>query len=256
MIDEERLRRSLEQVAEDVGSGDPDATWARATRRAHQLRRRRRAASVAAGVLVLGLVAGAVLPQVLGSRPPEESDVAVEDGPEAVDEAELAREGSEPAEPGRPVTRTCTDADGAFAVSYPEGWYAGEGGCRRFASEPLGEPEGIGGGPLPGVRISADVHEVEFDTYVERVAEGHGTKEVVERDERTVDGRRALRWEVLTSSEGAYPEGTRLTGWVVELTEWRVLVLRTNDAGGDEPYEESVEVLDAMAATARPLERD
>lgn len=268
-IDEGRLRRSLEQAAEDVaGSGDPDATWARATRRAHQLRRRRRVASAAAGVLALGLVAGAVLPQVLGPDASREDDVALDDGSEAADEpppearddpepeAGPAPEEPEPAEPGMPVAQTCADELEGFAVRYPEGWHAGEGDCRRFGTEPQGEPEGIGGGGVPGVRVFAEVYDIEFDAYVEEAVGGRGIEEVLEREERTVDGRRALRWEAVTSGEAAYPEGTRLTGWVVELTDWRVLVLRTSDTAGAEEYEENVEVLDAMAATARPLEAD
>lgn len=258
-LNEQRLRRSLEQAAGEVtGAGDPSATWQRASHRVAQRRRRRRTASAAAAVLVVGLAAAATVPQFLGSDAPGEPDVAdVDPGPEADPADEQSDDDpSTEAQNGDPevATTTCADPERDVAIDYPADWHTSETGCRLFGPEPLDIEEGIGGaGGFEGVRIVSDVLERDFESHV-AAFDGPGVKELVERDERTIDGRRAVRREAIASGEVGLPEGTRTVGWVIELDAQRVLVLHTDDAGDSaESFDRDVEVLDAMAESARPL---
>lgn len=272
-LNEQRLRRSLEQAADEVtGAGDPSATWQRASYRVTQRRRRRRVASAAAAVLVVGVAAAATLTQVLDSSVPGEPDVAeVDEGADDADEAEDGSEAegageaegkSEPsgtdtdeAAPESLATEPCVNEEAGFALNYPDDWHAREGRCSAFGTEPLGDREAIGGGMLPGVHILAKVRDTEFDRYVRRAESSDTTVEVLDREERRVDGRRALRRERVVSG-GAYPEPTRVTSWVIELDADRVLTLHTTDARGSEQYRRDVEVLDAIAESARPLDEE
>lgn len=268
-LNEHRLRRSLEEAAGEVdGAGDPAATWRRASHRVGQRRRRRRVASAAGVVVVVALAAAAVVPQLLEPTGRGAPDVArvdedvgeVEtDGP--ADEVEEAPQPEaadvEPAPPASVATTTCVNERDGFAVNYPDDWHAREGRCSAFGTEPLGEPKEIGGaGMLPGIHIMADVLEVEFDRHVRRAVErDHAADEILDRQQRRIDGRRALRVEKIASGPG-FPEPRRLTTWIVELDAHRVLTLHTTDARGPERYRKDVAVLDAIAESARPLPRD
>lgn len=267
-LNEHRLRRSLEEAADEVeGAGDPGATWRRASHRVGQRRRRRRGAS-AAGVVVVALAAAAVVPQLLEPAERGAPDVArvdedagqAETGEPAdeVDEAPPAEEADVEADPPASVaTTTCVNEQDGFAVDHPDDWYAREGRCAAFGTEPLGEPKEIGGpGMLPGVHVMAKVREVEFDQHVRQTVERTDTSdEILDREERRIDGRRALRVEEVASGP-SYPEPTRVTRWIVELGPRRVLLLHTTAARGTERYREDVEVLDTIAESARPLPRD
>lgn len=268
-LNEQRLRRSLEQAAGEVdGAGDPAATWQRASRRVVQRRRRRRAASAAGVVVVVALAAAAVAPQLLEPSEVGAPDVAGVDeqageagGEPPADEGEGEEPGSSAAgtqqAPPASLAKTCVNEQDGFAVNYPDDWHAREGRCSAFGTEPLGEPKEIGGGGmLPGVHITGNVREAEFDEYVRRTVErSDTTDEILDREQHRIDGRRALRVEKLASG-GAYPEPTRVTSWIVELDARRVLTLHTNDARGPERYRKDVEALDAIAQSARPLPRD
>lgn len=254
-LNEQRLRRNLEQAAGEVtGAGDPSATWQRASQRVTQRRRRRRTASAAAAVLVVGLAAAATVPQILGSDVPGEPEVvdvdpAPEAGPADDPPADAGADDSEVA------TTTCADPERDVAIDYPADWHTGETGCGLFGPQPLDIEEGIGGaGGFEGVHIVGDVFERNFESHVAGL-DGPSVKELVELDERTVNGRRAVRWESVASGEVGLPEGTRTVGWVIELDAQRVLVLHTEDAGDSaESFDRDVEVLDVMAASVRPLD--
>lgn len=254
-LNEQRLRRSLEQAAGEVtGAGDPSATWQRASHRVTQRRRRRRTASAAAAVLVVGLAAAATVPQILGSDVPGEPEVVdVDPAPEA-DPADDPASDAE-ADDSEVATTTCADPERDVAIDYPADWHTSETGCGLFGPEPLDIEEGIGGaGGFEGVHIVGDVFERDFESHVAGL-DGPSVKELVELDERTVNGRRAVRWESVASGEVGLPEGTRTVGWVIELDAQRVLVLHTEDAGDSaESFDRDVEVLDVMAASVRPLD--
>ncbi len=266
-LNEQRLRRSLEQAADDVtGAGDPSATWKRASYRVAQRRRRRRVASAAAAVLVVGVVAAATVTPILDSSVPGEPDVAeVDEGAEGAGEAERTGEAEEDPEasgtgtdepgPESLATEPCVNEEAGFTVNYPDDWHTREGQCSAFGTEPLGERKAVGGGMLPGVHILAQVRETGFDRHVRQTESSDTTVEVLDREERRVDGRRALRRERVVSG-GAYPEPTRVTSWVIELEPGRVLLLHTTDARGPEQYRRDVEVLDTIAESARPLDEE
>lgn len=268
-LNEQRLRRSLEEAAGEVeGAGDPAATWRRASHRVGQRRRRRRAASAAGVVVVVALAAAAVVPQLFEPTGGGAPDVAQVDEdaeePQTGEPADDADEAPRPeaadveaAPPASLATTTCVNQQDGFAVDHPDDWHTREGRCSTFGTEPLGEPKEVGGsGMLPGVHIMAKLREVEFDQHVRRTVERtDSTDEVLDREERRIDGRRALRVEKLESGPG-YSEPTRVTRWIVELGPRRVLVLHTTDARGAEQYREDVEVLDHIAESVRPLPRD
>lgn len=261
-LNEQRLRRNLEEAAGEVtGTGDPSATWQRASHRVAQRRRRRRTASALAAVLVVGLAAAAAVPQILGSDVPGEPDVVdVDPAPEADPPDEHPDDDPAPgSEHGDPevATTTCADPESDVAIDYPADWHTSENGCGLFGPEPLDIEEGIGGaGGFEGVHIVGDVLERDFESHVAGL-DGPSVKEMVELDERTINGRRAVRWESIASGEVGLPEGTRTVGWVIELDAQRVLVLHTEDAGDSaERFDRDVEVLDAMAESARPLDEE
>lgn len=263
-LNEQRLRRSLEEAAGEVaGTGDPGDTWRRASHRVTQRRRRRRAASAAAAIVVVGLAAAATVPQIVDqgvSDQPGVAEVNGEPDPRSGDEqTESAPEPERAPEPDSDgdvemATTTCADTEHGVAVDYPADWHTTESGCGMFGPEPLDIEEETGGsGGFEGVRISREVAPYSFDAYVDEL-DGPAGKELVEVDERTVNGRRAVRVEAIASGEIGQPEGTRSVRWAIELDGKRVLVLHADDASDPESFERDVEVLDAMATSVRSLD--
>lgn len=264
-FDERVLRRSLEHAAQDAdGAVDPQTTWQRASRRADQLRRRRQMLSVASGVVALALVGAAALTAVLGGVPESEEpagEVAEEADEPAADQADQladdVEDSDEEAVEEELATVPCADEAAGFTVQLPADWHteptASDDPCRLFGPQPFEVGEAIGGGDPDGdVRIYLDVLMDTFDAYVERSLEGRD--DLVDRTDTTVDGRRAVRWEAISTGQGLLPEGTHSTGWVVEVDEGLVVTLSTNDAAAPEEYEQDVEVLDAVARSISPVD--
>lgn len=260
-LDEDGLRARLQRAAGDVeGAGDPAVTWQRASHRVAQRRLRRRAASAAAVLLVVAFGAAATLPQLLSPADSGPGVADVESAPEADPEPGAGPEpgpGGEPGAgndgdtpPGDTELATCRNAEAGFAVDYPARWEAGGSACAEFGPDP---PEGErGGAQIEGVAIHGDVLEGGLDRHAPRMVGDESVDDVVASRRVTIDGRRALRWESVSTEESpAAPAGTRSTGWLIELGSERVLVLTTSDVEPD--YRERVEALDRMARSVRPL---
>jgi hypothetical protein len=269
-LDEQQLHARLARAAGEVdGLGDPTSTWQRASRRVGQRRRRRRAASAAVVVLVLGLGAAATLPRLLGPAAPESPGVAGVEAPPASDaggsdagggpssDTQPRTGGGEPgdSEPGdtEVATATCRNGERGFAVDYPTRWESNGSTCSQFGPDPDRAPQGAGVGGRKGVRVYATVYDVSFDVERQRILGNQEVAEVVASQRRSVDGRRALRWESVATAQSPAPQGRRLTGWLVELSANRALILTTDDLEQGS-YRENVEALDLMATSVRPLD--
>jgi hypothetical protein len=279
-LDEQQLHARLARAAGEVdGLGDPTSTWQRASRRVGQRRRRRRVASAAAVVLVLGLGAAATLPRLLDPAAPESPGVAGVDAPTASDaggsdagggpssDTQPRTGGAEPgdsepggaepddSEPGdtEVATATCRNGEGGFAVDYPTRWESNGSTCSQFGPDPDRAPKGAGVGGRKGVRVYATVYDVSFDVERQRILGNQEVDKVVASQRRSVDGRRALRWESVATAQSPAPQGRRLTGWLVELSANRALALTTDELDPGS-YRENVEALDLMATSVRPLD--
>lgn len=261
-LDEERLRARLQQAADDVeDAGDPAALWRRASHRAVQRRRRRRAASAAAVVLVVAFGAAATLPRILEPTTGQGPGVAeMEPPPERPGEdAPRSDPGDGPGgtsddgpRSGGAEVATCRNAEAGFAIDHPARWEVGGSACAQFGPNPDAAPRGAGGSDLPGIHVHGDVLAVSFDTHAQRILGDMNVDDVVASRRVTIDGHRALRWESVSSGEGVQPEGTRSTGWLIELGPDRVLTLTTSDL--DEGYRDNVAALDRMARSVRSLD--
>ncbi|MCZ2857188.1 AMIN-like domain-containing (lipo)protein [Blastococcus sp. VKM Ac-2987] len=152
-------------------------------------------------------------------------------------------------EPAAPLalSQRCQSPAG-FEVSYPGSWSVNSGltvpACTRFAPEPFAVPPGT---DARVGSITASVDSIPYDLVV-----GPGGPEEVSRTETTVDGRRAVRIERVSSGQGLWPEGVRSTGYVVDLGEGedgpRTLVVNTIDLRQFD-YRRNVGLLDRMVET-------
>ncbi|WP_116452416.1 hypothetical protein [Blastococcus litoris] len=140
-------------------------------------------------------------------------------------------------------TARCTSPAG-FSVAHPADWSVNPGevlpGCSWFGSEPFTVPE------------ASDVRIADVALVVESGA--HGGRAWPDATARTtveVAGRPGVRVEQV-AAPGFYPEGTRITTYVVDLDPGRpdgaVLVADTVGLPGFD-YERNVEVLDAMMSS-------
>ena len=152
----------------------------------------------------------------------------------------------EPAAPAA-LSERCESPAG-FSVAYPGSWSVNSGltvpACTRFAPEPFTVPPGT---DARVGAITASVESIPFDTVV-----GAGGGEELSREETTVDGRPAVRIERVTSGEGLWPAGVRITSYAVDLGRQqegpRTLVVNTIDLRQFD-YSRNVEVLDRMVET-------
>lgn len=139
------------------------------------------------------------------------------------------------------LTSSC-QADG-FTIGYPGDWEA-VSQCGQFGPVPLEEPT-PDSDDRTGV-VSAFVDPVPFDQVVAPTGEERS------RATTTIDGRRAVRIETVTSGEGLYPEGIDAVRWVVDLSagpedEPRTLFVDAYDLFDDVDFDRATRVLDAMA---------
>jgi hypothetical protein len=145
------------------------------------------------------------------------------------------------------LTQRCESPAG-FTIAYPEGWAVNSGEtvpeCTRFAPDPFRVP------PNTDARVgavTASVESVPFDRIV-----SSGLPRATDRTETRVDGRKAMRIERLSAGEGLYPEGVRMTGYVVDLEPGddgpRTLVVDTVGLPQFD-YARNVRVLDRMIET-------
>jgi len=141
------------------------------------------------------------------------------------------------------LTQSCVhlERDVRITVRYPEGWHVNDRRvqpCSAFDPEPFELPVGT---EFPrGLAVVLRVEPLAFD----RAATLTGLRVEAERS-LSVDGRRAVRQEVVTTGEGLGPAGLASTRYVVDGGSERSILVSTFDVEGND-FERSVEVLDHM----------
>lgn len=147
---------------------------------------------------------------------------------------------------GRQLTQSCTlrDRDVRIGVRYPGGWHVNSAqtvpDCTAFDPDPI---ELQGATELPReLAVVMRVEPVGFD----RASTAAGVR--VEAETRmTVDGRRAVRQEVVTTGEGLGPAGQRSVRYIIDAGTDRSIIASTWNVEGNN-FAASSEILDAMAA--------
>lgn len=154
--------------------------------------------------------------------------------------------------PSRPDLRTCTSEADGYAVEHPADWHVASGSteerCRWFHPRPIspGMLQDVRG---VAIRLRLEAHDL---AEVERIERG-AAAEVLDREERTVGGRPALRQEVVAGGQGLLPEGTRETQWLVDLGH-RTMIASASEAATEGSYQDNVAVLDALVQSLRRVE--
>ena len=175
---------------------------------------------------LLAVLGAALLSACAGPAVPDRGTPGVEETDAAPRGAAIALDGE------------CVGPAGV-TVAHPADWAVNAGDvvapCSRFAPEPFTVR------PHSDVRLAAIVLRVE-DLALEVLA-GPPPDEVA-RTDVLVDGRAAVR-QVLVTGPGLYPEGTRITRYLIDLGRERTLVADAVLPPGA-PHGEPVSVLDAM----------
>lgn len=148
--------------------------------------------------------------------------------------------------PGIDLTR-CQNPEG-FAISYPEGWHTNSGDvvppCSQFNPEPFEVPRGT---DKRVAAITAWIDPVPF----ERASEPRDARNA-QRREVVVDGGDALRLEYEVGRNSIWPEGTRITIYMIPLdtADGRAQTLFADTVALPPfDYDRNQEILDRMAAT-------
>jgi hypothetical protein len=144
---------------------------------------------------------------------------------------------------------TCENPEVAYRVAHPEAWTVNDGPvmppCSLFDPEPFEVPEATEIPTTIAVSMYADA--VPFATVV---GDGPGFVETDRRD-ATIDGRTALRQELVATGEGLHDEGLSVLRWAIDLGD-ETLIAQTHDIPGAEPgFAEAQRVLDRMVDSLR-----
>lgn len=191
------------------------------------------------------LVLLGVLALALTACPPDE------EAEEPVDEP-VDGPVDEPAEDGEDDDwASCTNDAGGYTVEYPADWEANEpnhlDGCQVFDPEPLELPAHARDLPLD-YAVTILLEPTPFD----RVIGDDPLTDVVEEEDLQVDGRTAVRQEVVAVEGALIPEGTEFTRYAVDL-DGDTLLASSFDIG-EPSYDRKVEVLDRMMETLELVE--
>lgn len=142
----------------------------------------------------------------------------------------------------------CDNPDG-FSLAYPPSWAVNSGevlpSCSLFDPEEFTVPEAT------DARVAAIWAQVDPIPFHEAAVPDPDTE--TSRAATVIDGFQAARVEQVSDGEGLYPEGTRLTIYMIDLSPGvdegpGTLFVDTLDLPGFE-YERNVAVLDRMART-------
>jgi len=148
---------------------------------------------------------------------------------------------------GPPLTESCAlrDREVRIGIRYPRGWRVNSGQtvpeCTAFDPDPIQ----LGAATeLPReLAVVVRIEPVGFD----RASAADGVRVEAER-RMTVDGRRAVRQEVVTTGRGLGPAGQRSVRYVVDGGTDRSILASTWNVEGNN-FAASTEVLDAMATS-------
>lgn len=142
------------------------------------------------------------------------------------------------------LARSCThqERDVRIGVRYPEEWHVndaqGTSPCTAFDPDPIDLRRGT---ELPrDLGVVVRVEPVALD----RLSTAPGVR-VENETTVTVDGRRGVRQEVVTTGEGLGPGGQRSVRYLVDGGPDRTIVATTYNVEGND-FARSTEVLDAM----------
>jgi len=145
------------------------------------------------------------------------------------------------------LTLSCThqEREVRVVVRYPEGWHtnsdAGVVPCSAFDPEPFQLRPGTEFPPELAVVLR--VEPIDFG----RASAVAGTR-VEDESRMTIDGRSAVRQEVIATGIGLAPAGQRSVRYVVDAGAGRSVVATTSDVEGND-FSVSTSVLDAMVTT-------
>jgi len=104
----------------------------------------------------------------------------------------------------------CTNAQRGYSVGHPTGWHSAYG-CRYLDPEPLDIPPNTDG-------FFSAVAVVDGDTSFDQARQRSTDRFVVIvlREETTIDGRRAVRYETEATGEGLFDKGSRVYSVVID----------------------------------------
>lgn len=259
---EERLRHALNQEAQRVEPGvdDPVADVHQRARR--QTRNQR--ALVGLCVAALLVVAGAGLTPMLrdsmnvevdqGPVAQSPSEEQTDEPPEgdgepggaAQDDRPLPEQGGS-AESQPELARECPHPQAGYHIRYPMDWYVNDregpgSACSWFHPEPFELPDAPQ--EVTDKAVMVNVDPVPFEQAAE--PGGMATAQVLLEEERTVEDRRAVRYEKVANGEGMFAEGTRHYTYVIDMGEGESMIISTHDQVPDVSYEDTKAVIDQM----------
>lgn len=145
------------------------------------------------------------------------------------------------ATPGFGQSCTHEERGVTIVVRYPDEWHVNEGdgfACSAFDPDPVQL--------RPATEYPADLAVVVRVEPVSFERASQPDAVVIEDEHRTeVDGRRAVRLEVISTGEGLRPSGERSVRWLVDAGPERSIVAHTSQVEGND-FETSKRVLDEM----------
>ncbi len=168
------------------------------------------------------------------------------DASESPDSAEPSPTG--PAEAAPVEYDTCTNTVSGYSIDYPEDWTisTGEYACRWADQETFVVAPGTEG---PSTAIMVFDGPDPFDKVVSGTFDELFYKTNL-REDTTVDGRKAVRFDVAATGEGLGPESTPSYGYVID-NGGKGFVVSTEQLPGDTGYEEDKKALDEAVKTLK-----
>jgi hypothetical protein len=145
---------------------------------------------------------------------------------------------------------TCTNTVSGYSIDFPEDWTisTGEDACRWADQETFVVAPGTEG-PSTAVMIFASPDE--FDKVVSGTFDELFYRTIL-REDTTIAGRKAVRFDVVATGEGLGPESTPSYGYVIE-NYGKGFVVSTEQLPGDTGYEEDKKALDEIVKTLKFL---
>ena len=142
----------------------------------------------------------------------------------------------------------CTNAERAYSIGHPAGWHTAYG-CRYFDPAPLDIPPQTDG-------FFSAIMALDSDTTFEEARRRSNDRWVVivSREEATVGGRRAVRYETQATGEGLFEKGSRLYSCVIDRAGRSFEVITAWFPGTSTvEYQGRKNMVDAMAETVQFL---
>lgn len=188
-------------------------------------------------VLLVLLVAGVTAGVFVASQRPE---------PQPSPTPTFVEVSPSPADLGDDRSAVCTNEAVGYSIEFPDDWFTqpvGGQACRAFHPEPFEVPENSE--LTTAVLIVPD--EATFEETVASAFDEMFATTVV-REETTIDGRPAIRFETESTGEGLYEAGTRFHGYLIDHDGFGFLIQAVGSPG-DPAFEEYRRVVDEAVTT-------